>query len=386
LRLPRTIALLLMALAASLAMYATARWTPLPTESLLPAVRGIDFRTLLMDGMLPYLLMAGALHVDLSGLREQRLAVGVLATLGVLLAAVFTAGLVFVAARALDAEISFAQALLFGALIAPTDPIAVIGILRAAKAPKAIEVMMSGESLLNDGVGIVLFSALFGIVVNGEPVGPTDLAGQFLLEAAGGVAFGLVIGYAASRLLATVDDYTVEIFLTVGVASGTYAAANALHLSAPLAVVCSGLVLTSVGRARGMSQATQQHLDPFWSFVDAVLNAILFTLVGLEAVVVAFDVRNAGLAAAAVLAVLLSRWASVATIIGALRGTGQPFPRGTIRILTWGGLRGGISIALVLTLPESPMRSGILTATYAVVLFTMLVQGLTLGRLTRRMA
>jgi CPA1 family monovalent cation:H+ antiporter len=385
LRLPMTIALLLMALVASCAMYALVRWAPLDASGLARSVHGIDFRAVLMDGMLPYLLMAGALHVDLSRMREQRLAVGLLATLGVILAAAFTAGLVFAAAKALGVDISFMQALLFGALISPTDPIAVMGILRSARAPKAIEALMSGESLLNDGVGIVLFVAFFGVVVNGDAVSPAALARGFVVQGAGGVALGLALGYAVSRLLATVDDYTVEIFLTIGLASGTYAAAEALHVSAALAVVCAGLVLASVGRERAMSSATQEHLDPFWSFVDAVLNAILFVLIGVQALSVAFDVRHAGLGAAAVAAVLAARWASVAAIIGPLRASGRPFPHGTIRLLTWGGLRGGISIALVLSLPPGTMRSGMLTATYAVVLFTMLVQGLTLGRVIRRL-
>jgi CPA1 family monovalent cation:H+ antiporter len=383
-RLPMTIAQLLMALAASIAIYVVVRWTRIDASSPARVVHGINFRAVVMDGMLPYLLMAGALQVDLSRLREQRLAVGLLATIGVVLAAAFTAGLVYAAARVLGVDISFAQAFLFGALIAPTDPIAVIGILRAARAPASIEILMSGESLLNDGVGIVLFSAIVGVVVNGAAVTPLQLARDFLVEAAGGIAFGIACGYAVSRLLAAVDEYTVEIFLTLGLATGTYAAASALGVSAPLAVVSAGLVLTSIGRTRAMSRETQRHLDPFWIFVDAVLNAILFMLIGVEALVVVFDIEHAGLALAAVLAVLVARWASVAAIVAPLRAGGKHFPRGTICILTWGGLRGGISIALVLSLPEGPMRSGILTATYAVVLFTMLLQGLTLGRVVRR--
>ncbi|MEO7742196.1 MAG: sodium:proton antiporter [Usitatibacter sp.] len=379
---PPTIALMAMAIAGSLVVLGLLRWTPLDTGSVVSLVGAIDFRAVLLDGILPFLLFAGALHVDLRRLRDQRLAIILLATVGVLLATIACGALVYAAARLLGANFTFMQALLFGALIAPTDPIAVIGILRSAKAPESLEALMSGESLVNDGVGVVLFVTLSGIVVAGTPVSALHIAGTFALEAAGGIAFGLLVGWLGYLMLRSVDDYPVEIFVTLAIAAGGYAAANALHMSGPLAIVAAGLVIASVGRRHGMSEVTRGKLDTFWEIVDEMLNAILFMLVGLEILVVALDYRHLELAAAAILAVLASRWVSVAAVLGVAGGR-RRFESGTVAILTWGGLRGGISIALVLSLPSGELRSTLLTMTYAVVVFSMLAQGLTLKRLVR---
>lgn len=383
-RLPQTIALLGMALAVSLLVLAVFRWTPLDVGPAIEAVQRIDFRAVLMDGILPFLLFAGALHVDLRQLHEHRIAVILLATLGVVLATAVTGALMWGAASLLGVALTFAQALLFGALIAPTDPIAVLAVLREAKTPASLSGVMAGESLLNDGVGVVLFIALLGIATGGEEVSLAQLGRDFVLEAVGGIALGYVVGRIVCRLLAAVDDYPVEIFVTLAVASGSYALASALHVSGPLAVVVAGLVLASLGRRYGMSARTQRELDMFWEIVDYVLNAILFMLVGLEVVVVALGAGHAGFGAAAIAATLVARWMSVSAIVVPMRASGRPVPPGAIRVLTWGGLRGGISIALVLSLPPGTLRSTLLTATYAVVIFTMLVQGLTLAPLARR--
>lgn len=382
LHLPPTIALMAMALAGSLVVLALLRFTSLDAGSVVALVGGIDFRTVLLDGILPFLLFAGALHVDMRRLRDQRLAIVLLATVGVLIAAGVCGALVWAAANALDAPLTFAQALLFGALIAPTDPIAVIGILRSAKAPESLEALMSGESLVNDGVGVVLFVALVGIVVGGEPVSATRIAGEFAIEAIGGVAFGLLVGWVGYLLLREVDDYPVEIFVTLALAAGSYAAANAMHMSGALAVVAAGLVVASVGRQHGMSEVTRGQLDSFWEIVDEMLNAILFMLVGLEILIVALDYRYLGLALTAIGAVLVSRWVSVGMVLQATGGA-KRYARGTLSVLTWGGLRGAISIALVLSLPSGELRATLLTMTYAVVVFSLLVQGLTLGKLVR---
>ena len=382
LRAPPTVALMSMALAVSLAVLAVERWTGFEVSGVLKVIRALDFSTVLLDGILPFLLFAAALHVDLRRLREERVPVVLLATVGVGLATVICGALVWWAALALGVPLTFVQALLFGALIAPTDPIAVIGILRRVKAPKSLDALISGESLLNDGVGVVLFVAFLGAAVHAKDLSVAELGRAIALEGAGGALFGAAIGWVACHMLSAVDDYPVEIFVTLATAFGTYTLANALHMSGPLAVVAAGLVITSFGRSYGMSETTQQHLDPFWEIVDEMLNAVLFMLVGLEAVVVAFDVSHMGLAVVAIAAVLIARWTSVGAVLLSLRGTHR-FGRGTLGVLTWGGLRGGISIALVLSLPEGDLRSTLLTATYAVVLFTLLVQAPTLARVVR---
>jgi CPA1 family monovalent cation:H+ antiporter len=382
LRQPPTIALMGMALCGSLVLLVMMEWTPLDVTPLVQNARDVDFRAVLMDGMLPFLLFAGALHVDFNRMRQQEGAIAALATVGVLAAAFATGGLLWGAARLLQVPLDFAQALLFGALIAPTDPIAVIALLRSARASPELEALMSGESLLNDGVGIVLFTALLGIAVGGQEASVGAFALGFVVEGVGGAVLGMLVGGAGFMLLRTVDDYPVEIFLTLGIASSSYALADAFHVSGPIATVAAGLVVGTVGRRYGMSKVTQSHLDPFWAFVDEVLNAVLFMFIGLAILVVAFDYSHLGLALAAIAAVLAARWATVASILGALGGS-RRFGKGTVTVLTWGGLRGGISIALVLSLPIGELRSTLLTATYAVVVFSLLVQGLTLQRVAR---
>ncbi len=382
LRQPPTIALMGMALLASVAVLALMRWTSLDAGKIVALVNAIDFRAVLLDGILPFLLFAGALHVDLRPLHDARAVIAALATIGVVISMAVCGTLVWAASTAIGASMSFTEALLFGALIAPTDPIAVIGILRSAKAPESLEALMAGESLLNDGVGVVLFVTLAGIVMQGDPVSPMHIATSFVTEAAGGIAFGLVLGWVGYRLMLGVDDYPVEIFVTLAIASGGYAAASAMHVSGPLAVVAAGLVIASVGRSHGMSDTTRGQLDAFWKIVDEMLNAILFMLVGLEILVVALDYRHLGLALFAIVAVLASRWVSVGAVLAAFRRR-RRFARGTLAILTWGGLRGGISLALVLSLPPGELGATLLTMTYAVVVFSLLVQGLTLPRLVR---
>ena len=382
LRQPPTIALMAMALAGSAVLLALMAWGPLDVSPLVENVRQVDFRAVLMDGMLPFLLFAGALHVDFNRMREQKTAIAALATLGVVGAALLTGALLWGAARLLHVELAFVQALLFGALIAPTDPIAVLALLRSARASPSLEALMSGEALLNDGVGVVLFVAIFDVALAGQEPSAAAIARNFVVEGAGGAVLGAVVGAAGVALLRGVDDYPVEIFLTLAIASSSYAAANALHASGPLASVAAGLVVGTLGRRYGMSPATLAHLDPFWALVDQILNAILFMFIGLAMLVVAFDYSHLTLAAVAIVAVLVARWASVASIVAALGGA-RRFGKGTVAVLTWGGLRGGISIALVLSLPLGELRSILLTATYAVVVFSLLVQGLTLARVAR---
>jgi CPA1 family monovalent cation:H+ antiporter len=385
LRLPATIGMMALALAASLVLLLAARFTGIETGPVLDFIRHIDFRVVLLDVLLPYLLFASALHVDVRRLREQVAPVAVLSTLGVAISTLVSGGLVWSGARALGIDLSLAQGLLFGALIAPTDPIAVLGILRGARAPAPLEALISGESLFNDGVGVVLFLALYGIAVEGRAPTASGTALAFLLEGGGGIAFGLVVGWIGCHMLRGVDDYPVEIFLTLALAAGGYAAAQALHTSGPLATVAAGLVIASAGREIGMSETTRSHLDDFWEVIDEMLNAVLFVLLGLEMVLVAYDAAYPALAAMAIAAVLLARWLSVAGILAAMGGR-RRFLKGTLTVLTWGGLRGAISVSLALSLPPGPTHDALLTATYVVVVFSVLVQGLTLARVARRVS
>ncbi len=348
-------------------------------ESLL---RSIDFSNVLMQGMLSLLLFAGALHVDLSELRAYRWQIGGLAVVGTLLSTMIVGTVLWLALPWVGLPVPFLYCMLFGALISPTDPIAVMGILKSAGAPKDLELVIAGESLFNDGIGVVLFSLLLGIVASGEV--PTWREGGELLlhEAGGGLLFGLVLGYITFRLLRSIDHYQVEVLITLAAVMGGYALASRIHVSGPLAMVVAGLMIGNHGRALAMSDITRQHLDLFWELIDEILNAVLFVLIGLEVIVVRFP---SGIAQAAVLAILVTlaaRWLTVGLPVGlwyrALR-----LPRGAGSVLTWGGLRGGISVALALSLPMGPARETMLALTYCVVVFSILAQGLTIGRVVR---
>jgi len=284
--------------------------------------------------------------------------------------------------RRLGLPASLMWTLVFGALISPTDAISVLALLKRAKAEKSLSVKMAGESLLNDGSGIVLFILFLGLATSGEKVTTADVASLFAREAIGGALFGFAIGYVAYRMLAAVDSYEVEVLLTLALVMGGYAAARELDVSGPIAIVVAGIIIGNQGRRYAMSTASREHVDLFWDLLDDILNAVLFVMIGLDLLVIDFDWRYAGAAALAIPAVLAARFVSVgfAALVPKLR---DDFPPRDIVILTWGGMRGGVSIALALSLPDSPQRDAIVTVTYVVVLFSVLVQGLTFPRLLR---
>jgi len=346
----------------------------------------IDFNDLLMHWMLAFLLFAGALHVNLSDLRSYRWPIGLLATVGVLIATVVIGYLSHWVFALFGWQVPLIYCLLFGALISPTDPIAVLAVLRAAGVPRRLEARIAGESLFNDGVAVVLFVTLLALGGSAQ-VSAAQTARLLVVELAGGLALGAVAGYAANRLLATVDDYPVEILLTLALAMGGYSLAEALHVSAPIAVVVAGLFVGSRGRALSMSERTRRRLDEFWELIDYVLNAVLFALIGVE--VLAFDfgalgLERALLAALAIGIVLLARLGGIAAPLALLPAGELPRSR-QLALLGWGGVRGGICIALALSTPDSPERELLVVAAYAVVVFSMLVQAPTLGRLARRL-
>jgi len=280
--------------------------------------------------------------------------------------------------------------LLFGAVISPTDPVAVLGIMKSVGAPRRLEVQVAGESLFNDGLGVIVFLTLLGVAGPGEAAEPLGTilgtAGLALLaEVGGAVALAMAAGILAYQMLKRVDNYQVEVLLTLALAMGLYALADALHLSAPIAVVVAGLFLGNHGRAFAMSEKTRGHVDTFWELIDEIINVVLFLLIGLELLVLPIESSWLLAGFLAIPIVLAARWLSVAGIIGLL-GRVRAQAKGAIPVLTWGGLRGGISVAMALSLPAAHSRSLILTLTYLVVVFSVLVQGLTIGRVVRRAA
>jgi CPA1 family monovalent cation:H+ antiporter len=385
LRLPTAIGVTLGALLLSLALLAL---EPLGVDAAGWAegvLERVDFDAFLMEGILSFLLFAGSLHVDLSDLRKNRWPILLLATAGVVASTFLVGSAVWWALGALGAEIPYLWALLFGALISPTDPIAVLGILKSANTPKEVETLITGESLFNDGVGVVVFAALVGIAAGGgHEAEASEIALLFLEEAVGGIAFGLLLGFVAYHLLKRVDQYTVEIMITLAVVTGGYALALHLHTSGPLAMVVAGLFLGNQGRLFAMSDTTRENLDTFWELVDEILNAVLFVLIGLELLVIQPEGGVLVVGLVAIPLVLLARLLSVGATINLLRLRKSFLPY-TVRLMTWGGLRGGISIALALSLPAHPARGLLVGVTYVVVLFSILVQGLTVGKLARRM-
>ncbi len=376
---PTTIGLMFISLVMSLGLIAIAN-VGLDVESRAESVLAqIDFSELLLHGMLGFLLFAGALHVNLGDLLQQKWVISSLATAGLLISTLIVASLTWILLRSLGLDLPVIYCLLFGALISPTDPIAVLGILKNANAPKSLETKITGESLFNDGVGVVVFIVLLDVVRGGHEIDAGGVVLFFLQEAVGGAVFGLATGFLVYWMLKSVDNYPVEILLTMALVTGTYALAETLHLSAPIAVVVAGLLIGNQGRALAMSEKTCEHLDSFWELVDEILNAVLFVLIGLEILVLQFNLSYLLAGLAAIPLVLAARWVSVGIPISLLR-LRREFSPHVVKIMTWGGLRGGISVELSLSLPSGPERDVILAITYTVVVFSILVQGLTIGR------
>ena len=454
LKLPTTVGLMLLAILHAAALLAIGQAYPAVLTSAETLIGSIDFDQTLMQGMLGYLLFAGALHVNLNDLKKQTLLIALLATVGVLATTFMVGGLTYLITGWLGIEVRFIYCLIFGSIVAPTDPIAVLGILKTTGAPKTLETKIAGESLFNDGVGVVVFIALLGIAGlggHGEEIDDhvrfaptnhwweqptqyvididhipekfkqradenlgiavekgfdvvyvrmteeeraehnplTDVAKLFALEAGGGIALGFALGLGAFFLLRSIDHYATEILLSLAVVTGGYALAMKLHLSGPLAMVVAGLILGNHGRTLAMSDKTREHLDTFWELVDELLNAVLFVLIGLEVLVLSFKGQYLLAGALAIPAALLARFLSVGTVITALKkATGREFTPHAVKVMTWGGLRGGISVALALSLKEEihaqqsqydNVGELILTMTYVVVAFSILVGGLTMG-------
>ena len=392
--LPASVGLMALGLATSLAVIAASALWPGVREQAVRMLEAVEFDRALMEGMLGFLLFAGALQVDLDDLLEQTGVIALAATFGLLLSTAVVGGMLYAVTSALDLGAPLSVCLVFGALISPTDPIAVLAILKSLGAPRTLSVKIAGESLFNDGVAVVVFLALVGIAVGGagHDAAPdaAAIAELFAVEALGGLVFGFGLGALGYRLMKTVDDYQVEVLISLALVAAGYALAQALHVSGPLAMVVAGVFIGNTGRRLAMSERTREHLDTFWHLIDEILNAVLFVLIGLEVLVIDFQ-RGwlvAGLAAIPI--VLVARFLAVSLPVSVLRPF-RAFTPHAVKVMTWGGLRGGISVALALSLSttlgasDRALYEGLVLATYVVVVFSIGVQGATMAPLLRRL-
>ena len=386
LHLPRTIGLVLIAMAASL--IALGIDALIPGWGVGPGFRAvlvdIDFSDTLMQGMLGFLLFAGALHVDLGQLAKRGWAIAALATGGLLVSTGLVGVGIWFAFNLTGLNIPLIYCLLFGALISPTDPVAVLGILKTVKVPASLEAKIAGESLFNDGVGVVIFVILLAMATSGgNALDLGDITFLFLREALGGAVLGLVAGAVAFWALRSIDEYNLEVIITLALVTVTYEVAHMLHTSGPIAVVVSGLLIGNHGTRLAMSETTREHLTNFWTLIDEILNAVLFLLIGLEVIIISTTPGLMWVSLIAIPLVLGARFVAVAVPIGVF-GLFRDFTKGAIPVLTWGGLRGGISVALALSLPNGDEKDAIVTVCYTVVVFSILVQGMTIGKLVQR--
>lgn len=389
LRLPSAIGILVVALLASLALIGIDLVLPQVefTTRLREDVEALEFSNALLEGMLGLLLFAGGLHVKVEDLKAEAWSVALMATIGVALSTAI-AGFGFHWLTGTPILV----ALVFGALISPTDPVAVLGVLREADLRRSLEAKIAGESLFNDGVGYVIFLLLVGLAFPGAGHGGADHETSaadaillFVQEAFGGAILGAVLGWIVFRMMRRIDDYPLEVLLSLGLAFGGYQLAIALHFSGPIMAVVAGLFIGHVGVKHGMSDQTRNYVQAFWTLIDEILNAILFLLIGIEVFAVQFDMDAVTVGLISIALALVARLAAVAVPILALRLI-RHYPRDVIPIMTWGGLKGGISVALALSLPDSEFKPLILTVTYMVVVFSIIVQGLTIAPLASRLS
>ncbi len=386
LKLPHVIGLTIMGALASIALIAANDLIPGVTldDWVAAFLTNLDFSQTLMEGMLSFLLFAGALHVDLDEMKKGWLPVLLLSTIGVIISTILVAVAFFWLTDLLGIDVPFIWCLVFGALISPTDPVSVLGILKKAAVPPQLQATVAGESLFNDGVGVVIFSILLSAAISGAEFSLAEGAQLFAIEAGGGIAVGLAAGYVGFRAMRSLDEYTLEVLISLAIVMGGYALSSYLHFAGPVAMAVAGLLIGNHGVTYAMSDTTRDYVLKFWELIDEILNSVLFLLIGLEIIVIAGGGSYIGLGLIAIPLVLLARALAVGAPLRGLRPI-QKVGQGAFPILVWGGLRGGISIALVLSLPAGPVREPLLAATFAVVLFSVLVQGATVGRLVERL-
>jgi CPA1 family monovalent cation:H+ antiporter len=377
-KLPRTIGLMLITLLISIALLILRHFGIVIDEQAKQLAHSIDFNKTLLQWMLCFLLFAGALHLNIDELKEQKWTIGIFSTLSLIISTVIIATLSYFLFLVIGMDIKFIYCMLFGALISPTDPIAVLGIIKKSGTPKNLETNIIGESLFNDGVGVVLFLALLrNITIEAGESGFTDILLLFIREAIGGCILGLIFGWITYKMLKPIDDYQVEILITLALVMGGSALANGLHVSGPLSIILAGLVIGNHASSFAMSEKTREHLYLFWELVDEILNAVLFLLIGLEILILKFSNLYIIPVLVIIPAVLLARFISLGIPISLLKMSKEFIPNAT-RVMTWGGLRGGLAVALALSIPAGNERDIILVMTYAIVVFSILVQGLTI--------
>lgn len=383
LKLPSTIGIMIIAMIVSISLVIVGKSYPGMFESFTDIINSIDFTEVLMGSMLNFLLFAGAIHISLHDLRKQRIPVMIFSTLGVIISTVVVGSLMYFIFILLSFPIPFIQCLVFGALISPTDPIAVISILKKANIRKSLEVKVAGESLFNDGVAVVLFAVLLQLA-RGSEVDLTFLhiSGLFLQEAGGGLLMGLLLGYIASQGIKRINSYNVTVMITLAVVMGGYLITKYLHISGPLTMVAAGLVIGNYGKAIAMSASDKDYLDKFWELIDEILNAMLFLIIGFELLLIPNLQQYWLIGPITILVVLLARFCSIWLPIKLIPNIGT-FDARTITILVWGGLRGGVSVALALTIDDHLHHNLFLAITYYVVVFSIVIQGLTVGKLTQ---
>ncbi len=386
-KLPGTIGIMLISLVASLVVIGVSLIEPTFFAETTEVLSTIDFHTALMKVMLSFLLFAGAFHIDAKKLKSERASIITFATIGVIISTFIVGSLIYGAFQLFGLSIDYIYCLLFGALISPTDPIAAIGILKKAKIPETLETKISGESLFNDGVGVVIFATIIEIAQVGlSNTSGWDIAWLFIEEAGGGLIFGVALGYLGYLALRSIDNYIVETMVTLAIVMGGYFLADKLHVSGPLAMVMAGLITGNKSMEQGVSDTTRDYIGKFWEMIDEVMNAILFLLIGFEMLIIPFNMTLLWLGCISIMVVLLARYLAVIIPIMFLKYKKNPFEKNAIPILTWGGLRGGISVALALSVPKYMYGEVFVSITYIVVLFSILVQGLTIGKFAKRLA
>ncbi len=380
-----TIGIMALSLIASLILMAGSKFFPKEAAGLIGVITAIDFHSLLMNGMLSFLLFAGAIHIDAKSLKKERMPVLILATVGILISTFLVGTMLYYIFMVFGMSIGYIYCLLFAALISPTDPIAVLAILKEAGIEKSLELKIAGESLFNDGVAVVVFLTILEVAQTGvDKLTITDISVLFMREAGGGMLFGLALGYLGYYAMKSIDKYEVEVMITIATVMGGYLLADKLHISGPLAMVVAGIVIGSKSRVSGISDITMDYLNKFWELIDNMLNALLFMLVGFEMLTLKLNASIIAIGLIAIVVVLLARWVSVVLPVALMRYK-TTFEKNAVAILTWGGLRGGLSVALALSLPIEMHRDLFVSITYMVVVFSIIVQGLTIGKFYKRL-
>lgn len=384
-KLPGTIGIMIISLVASLVVVAIGNVFPQFFYKTIEAIGIIDFQTIIMKIMLSFLLFAAAIRIDIKKLKKERLSIATFSTIGVIISTFVIGSLMFATTSFLGLSVNYLSCLLFGALISPTDPLAVISILRKANIPSSLETKISGESLFNDGVALVLFITFYEIAQLGvDHISIGKIAWLFIKEAGGGLLFGAILGYFGYVALKSIDNYGLEVMITLAIVMGGYSFANTLHISGPLAMVVAGLITGNKSLDEAVKDTTRDYIQKFWNMIDKLMNAILFLLIGFEMLIVPFNLTLLWLGCITILIVLFGRFVSVSLPIVFLKY--DSFAKNTIPILTWGALRGGISVALALSVPQEMHGNMFVSLTYIVVLFSIIVQGLTIGRFAKQLA